>query len=87
MNQYTIAISELSTDQVYAEKRRLELSEVKLRETNEQLDTDEYRHETFAIDAIEENNKVLESYVWKRRVIQSELDSRISTEQVSGIEL
>ena len=78
---YSLAIADLPTDQIVAERRRLDASQVKLQETIDQLDCDEYRGQMFAIDAIDENRSVIESYSWRRGIIATELERRGASTQ------
>lgn len=73
---YTVAIAELPTDQIHAESRRLDTSAIKLRETNETLCQEEFKHESFAIEALQENAELLQSYIWRHMIIRDELQKR-----------
>lgn len=85
---YEQAVRDLPTDQIHAEQKRLDLSEKKLKETILQLSADEYRHEAFAEDAISENQQVINSYIWRHKLLADELDRRGHSQRSNaGIEL
>ena len=84
-DSYMQAVRDLPVDQIQAEQRRLTVSEARLEDTISQLSTEEYKHEDFAREAISENQQVINSYTWRREILQDELARRShSTYQQSG---
>ncbi|CCG85117.1 protein of unknown function [Taphrina deformans PYCC 5710] len=73
---YSIALQDLTVPQIHAELSRLSNSETRLRETNTELNKEEYRDEQFAVEAVSENEAVLQSYEWRREIIGYELRRR-----------
>ena len=99
-DSYMQAVRDLPVEQIQAEQRRLDVSEARLEDTISQLSTEEYKHEDFARavllfpeyhgkdfarEAISENQQVINSYTWRREILQDELARRgHSTYQQSG---
>jgi hypothetical protein len=71
---YTRAVQDLPVEQVYAELARLDKSEQRLRATNAQLKQEEPCAEF--IEAIADNEALLEAYVGRRQAIYDDLKSR-----------
>lgn len=78
---YSLALQDLPLDAIHAELSRLATSEFHLRSTISQLSVPEYQTQNWAIEAIQENEDVLQRYTWRREIIGYELRKR----GVSGV--